>query len=205
MKPPIRVVKVGGSLFDFAGLPVALDDWLARQGNALPILVAGGGDLADAIRVASQRFRLDPVSAHWICVDAMTTSARLLAALLPAAEFLNRYEDVQTRLQRHRSAALVFAAGNFLRRIEPRLAGPKLPEDWTVTSDSIAARLAVALDASELVLMKSCDLGEVRTVRDAAQAGLVDEFFPLAAADLPAIRWVNLRSAGAAERILNRS
>ena len=64
------------------------------------VLVAGGGDLAESVRAASVRFGLDPVAAHWICVDLLTASARMLAALLPAAEFVATYADLQSALQR---------------------------------------------------------------------------------------------------------
>ena len=97
---------------------------------------------------------------------------------------------------------LVFAVADFLRRVEPQLSGPSLPHAWSVTSDSIAARLASALEACELVLMKSRDAVVGLTAEEAAQAGLVDEFFPVAAAGLPALRWVNLRSADGNEQLL---
>nr|MCU0980246.1 hypothetical protein [Pirellulaceae bacterium] len=63
---------------------------------------------------------------------------------------------------------------------------------------------ATALAASELGLMKSRGADAGCTVRGAAQGGLVDEYFPIAAASLPAIRCVDLRSAGATEQLLAR-
>ena len=198
----VRVVKVGGSLFDYAELPAALHNWLIRHSESLHVLVAGGGDLAESTRASCVRYGLDPAAAHWICIDLLTASARMLAALLPASQFVSTYAGLQLALQRRESAVLVFAVADFLHGVEPQLSGPSLPHAWSVTSDSIAARLASALNAGELVLMKSRDVSVGLTTRVAARMGLVDEFFPVAAADLPAIRWVNLRSADGSEQML---
>ena len=53
-----------------------------------------------------------------------------------------------------KSGTLVFDVTGFMRQIEPRLQGSKLPYGWSVTSDSIAARVAAVLAAGELVLLK---------------------------------------------------
>ena len=147
MTSDVRVVKVGGSLFDYAELPVALHNWLTRHSESLHVLVAGGGDLAETIRTVCVRFGLDPTAAHWICIDLLTASARMLAALLPAAQFVSTYAGLQLALQRREPAVLVFAVADFLHGVEPQLSGPLLPHAWSVTSDSIAARLASALTA----------------------------------------------------------
>ncbi|NUQ61799.1 MAG: hypothetical protein HUU20_04880 [Pirellulales bacterium] len=72
--------------------------------------------------------------------------------------------------------------------------GPRLPHTWDVTSDSIAAALAAALSARELVLLKSCARPEPwSSLREAAEAGYVDRFLPVAAAGLDRVRFVDLR------------
>jgi len=63
-----------------------------------------------------------------------------------------------------------------------------LPHAWSVTSDSIAARLAQAVAAGELVLLKSA-----APPPDLGAADYVDEWFATAARDVPSVRIVNLR------------
>jgi len=188
MRPPLRVVKVGGSLLDWDELPAALKNWLTRQTPATNVLVSGGGRFADAIRRADESHALGEEASHWLCVDAMSLTARLLGKMAKLA-VVTRAEDVPES-----AAACVFDPGQFLRELEPKLFAATLPHTWAVTSDSIAARLAEFLHADELVLLKSC-LPEADTgIRSAAATGYVDEYFPIAAARLPRIRCVNLRS-----------
>jgi hypothetical protein len=67
-----------------------------------------------------------------------------------------------------------------------------------VTSDSIAARVASAVGACELVLMKSAPPDIPVTCEGQAQSARVDPYFPLASRGL-LIRYVNLRNPEAVE------
>ena len=71
-----------------------------------------------------------------------------------------------------------------------------LPHHWSVTSDSIAARVAVAAGAEHLVLLKSVTIPEGMDWEEAAERGFVDEWFARtlrpAGASLK-VRAVNLR------------
>jgi hypothetical protein len=72
------------------------------------------------------------------------------------------------------------------------LPGGPVPCDWTVTSDSIAARVARALSA-ELVLLKSVSLPPGTGIARAVHSQYVDRCFLRAAVGLHRIRCVNLR------------
>lgn len=80
--------------------------------------------------------------------------------------------------------------------------GVTIPHRWSFTSDSIAAHIATRLDAAKLTLLKStlpaspCDLAE------AGRLGIVDADFAAAAAGVPRVELVNLRSAEFERRVL---
>lgn len=185
-----RVAKLGGSLLDLPDLPQRLRRWLAQSPQCPTWLVVGGGEIAHALRRADQRFGLPPPSAHRLAIDAMALNARLLHALLPEATWTS-LDPV--------CGADEFPDGAVLRLVDPAIfqAGPwaerlAVPASWDVTSDSLAARLAVLLK-TELVLLKSADPPHPATIAQAADQGLVDRYFPTAAAGLCRIRVVNLR------------
>jgi aspartokinase-like uncharacterized kinase len=172
-------------------LPETLQNWLAAQPIAVNVLIAGGGELAEAIRRADAALRLGDETSHWLCIDALGITARVLAAALKWSEPEAFWDRLNARLIGE-SSAVVFDPRNFLREIEPHLPGCRLPRDWSVTSDSIAARLAEVLGADELVLLKSRD-APAGDWQELARLGYVDRHFALAAANLPHVRVVNLR------------
>ena len=94
----IRVVKVGGSLFDFDQFPERGRQWLDEQPPALTILVGGGGDLVQPLRIVHERFSLDQETSHWLAVRAMTVTSRLLANLLDIV-LVERFEVVEQLLR----------------------------------------------------------------------------------------------------------
>ncbi|MEX2175692.1 MAG: hypothetical protein WD872_15110 [Pirellulaceae bacterium] len=190
----LRVVKVGGSLLDWPPLAPTLARWLGEQAVAHQVLVAGGGKLADFVRQADRSHCLGEAAAHWLSIDAMSVTARLLAALLgDRANRLTSLGELQARLAADDMATVVFDCSLFLRDSEPQASGTALPHTWDVTSDSIAARLAEFLQADELVLLKSQAPPPQATLADLAERGYVDRFFPTAAQAIPAVRSVNLR------------
>ena len=191
----IRVVKVGGSLFDFDGLVEHLQQWFAAQSPAVHVLLAGGGTLADVIRMADGRFCLGEEPAHWLAIETLGISARMLHAILPGTVLAREFADLDMR-QVHSSIRhlSVLEPVQFMRDVEPKLPGCQLPRSWQVTSDSIAARVAQALRADELVLLKS-GLPPADASRDMAAAeGYVDAYFPIASRDLPLVRCVDFRN-----------
>jgi aspartokinase-like uncharacterized kinase len=188
-------VKIGGSLLDWPLLPTALTKWLAAQRPAAHVLICGGGRFADLVRQADAQFELGDEAAHWLAVECMSLSAKLLAALVPEARLVDRYAALMTSIEGSDGGVVIYDVCEFLREHEPRLPGVLLPHDWTSTSDSIAARLAEVLRADEVVLLKSGD-PPGGTVAKMAEDGYVDAHFPAACRNVPSPRFVNLRQAG---------
>ena len=188
---PVRVVKVGGSLFDFPELAPALRAWLAAQPCARNVLVAGGGAFADVIREANQRFTLGEEISHWLCIEALRVTARLLAAIVPETRLVTALPQLRTALAEDDDVGpIVFCLESFMREVEPALDDRSLPHAWSVTTDSIAARLAETIEADELVLLKSSD-----PPANTEDLGCyVDKYFATAARNVKKVRFVNLKA-----------
>jgi 5-(aminomethyl)-3-furanmethanol phosphate kinase len=138
----LTVVKVGGGLGDDA-LP-ALCRALGELGGRHPLLVVpGGARFADAARDADRRFGLRAATAHRMAILGMEQFGWLLSDLIPGAE--------------RRAEVDVARAGRTGVLLPAGLPLDELPASWQVTSDSIAAWVAVRVGAGRLVLIKEVD------------------------------------------------
>ena len=199
MRPiPLRIVKVGGSLLDWPQLGGALRKWLELAPPATNVLIGGGGKFAAAVRAADVQHTLGGPRAHWLAIDTMSITAQLVAHLVDV-EPVTDYRVLE--VQHSEPRTIVFDPAPFLRQIEPELPGTTLPASWDVTSDSIAARLAIVLAADELVLLKSQsppgnhqETIEPSRLAELAAMLYVDRFLPRLAAELSRVRAVNLRA-----------
>jgi len=182
-------------LFDWPELPAALDRWLGSQTPAVHVLVAGGGPLVEAIRQANRVFSFDEEAAHWLCIDAMGITAKMIALSLDHARVVGQLDELRQIVASQIPECIVFDPGRFLRKEEPACPGCVLAEDWSVTSDSIAARLAEVLNADELVLLKSAEPPSGSDdLRALAEQGYVDRQFPAFERKRFSYRFVNLRA-----------
>jgi 5-(aminomethyl)-3-furanmethanol phosphate kinase len=186
------VVKVGGSLYDWPELGERLRAWLAQLDAERVLIVPGGGATADAIRLLDRMHGLGEETSHWLAIRALSLNARFLQRLLPDCDLMSDLHRIAPASQRLNvvDAFAVFAADE----THP----DHLPHDWRVTSDSLAVRCAVLVQARELILLKSLDWpGNDWT--QATQAGIVDPYFADALHLAPATlrtRIVNLREKG---------
>ena len=196
----ICVAKVGGSLLSSADLSRRLQMWLSLEMAAHPdthyLLIVGGGKLVDAIREIDRASPIDAAVAHWICIDLMDVTARMLGALLPEISVIDHFQQIESCVMR--PGATILCPGQFLRQIEPKFAGTRLATNWTVTSDAIAARLAAVLNADDLVLVKTIPppLARAEALDDwiagLAASGYVDEFLPAITPELANLRFAVL-------------
>jgi dihydroneopterin aldolase len=164
----LAIVKLGGS---HASGP-HIRDWLAAilaEAGAI-VIVPGGGPFADAVRTIQASMGYDNRAAHAMALMAMAQFGRALQSLNPAM-----------RLTASRSAI-----GRALKdgkvpvwSPEPMACAAALPETWDLTSDSLAAWLAGALGAGQLVLVKHGRFEAAAIdVHDLVARGVVDPLFP---------------------------
>lgn len=163
----LRVVKLGGNLHESAELA----DWLkvlAQAGGRI-VVVPGGGSFADAVRAAQARWGFTDAAAHRMALLAMEQYGLMLCALEPGLIPANDPEDIARVLVRGRTP--VWLPSSLC------VGAPDIPENWSVTSDSLAAWLAARLGAAALALVKHAV--PVDTNHDAlASTGWVDTAFP---------------------------
>jgi 5-(aminomethyl)-3-furanmethanol phosphate kinase len=184
--PAARVIKLGGSLLDWPEWVGQFRRWLALQPPAAGVIITGGGAIVERIRALDGARSMSSETAHWLAVRAMCLTAA------SAAERLSEATLIRSIGQLDRSAeALQILDVEQLLRDEQGTAGA-MPCNWSVTSDSIAARVASRVKAGELVLLKSALPADPATHESLAQVGYVDAYFPQAARRL-AVRLVNLR------------
>lgn len=152
MSRPIVVVKVGGSLLDWPELPVRLSSYLGTRHAEQVVLVVGGGRFADVLRDLDARQTLGEERSHRLALRVLDVTAHALAALLPGSEVIEELADLPASWSLGRWPIL--APRRFLD-LDERSPDP-LPHAWTTTTDAISARLAVRLDARELVRSRAC-------------------------------------------------
>jgi 5-(aminomethyl)-3-furanmethanol phosphate kinase len=163
----LAVVKLGGS---HATGP-HLKDWLAAiaaEAGTI-VIVPGGGPFADAVRTAQASIGFDDRAAHAMALMAMAQFGSALESLNPAL----------------RPAASLSAIRRALKDGKVPVWSPErmaraaaLPETWELTSDSLAAWLAGALGARQLVLVKHGSFeGVAMSAPDLLARGVVDPLF----------------------------
>lgn len=163
-KASIRwVIKFGGSLSQSA----CLADWLDTLARLPCIIVPGGGLFADAVREAQNRHAFDDRVAHDLAIRAMGLYGRMLLGMAPK---ISRIESVASLIQKRdpEGACLWLPDPK-----EPCL--QNLKASWDVTSDTIAATLALELEIPDLVLVKSAAIAKgPLSLQCATDQGLVD-------------------------------
>ncbi|MDQ2078720.1 hypothetical protein RA307_00875 [Xanthobacteraceae bacterium Astr-EGSB] len=164
MASATTIIKLGGS----HALSPTLRDWLEFiiRGAGHVVLVPGGGPFADAVRAAQPRMTFDDRAAHRMALLAMEQYGHALASLddrlVPAAD-----EDAI----RHAMASRRVPVWMPYRMAS---ATPDIAESWDVTSDSLAAWLAVRLGAARLVLIKQVAIDGPLDLAALGRSGVVD-------------------------------
>jgi dihydroneopterin aldolase len=152
------VVKVGGALSHVAGALDEVAEALATLATRRAVIVIpGGGPFADQVRRTQREVGATEAAAHWMAILGMDQYALLLADRIPGARLAETLEALDSA---GRGAVTIFAPYRWMRAADP------LPHTWDATSDSVAAVVAGAIGARELLLVKAVS-GTPETLADA--------------------------------------
>lgn len=185
------IIKVGGSLFDLPDLAGRLARLLDCLENVRPVIVCGGGQAVDLVRRWDQTHQLGDKAAHWLAIQSLVLNDQLLCRLLPDARIVSSQAEATTVWQ-ERGIPILKSYAYLQQTSAPQI--EQLPESWDVTSDSIAAWVAITWPADELILVKSVALRKQTSLSELVKTGLVDSYLPKLVESLPQLRWCDLRS-----------
>lgn len=175
----LTVVKVGGSFANHPDLP-ALAAALA-EGAGRVVIVPGGGPFADAVRAQQKRIGFDDPAAHRMALLAMAqfgyALASLSAALVPAAY----YDAIQGALRD--GLTPVWLPLDLLD------GHSDVPENWSVTSDSLAAWVTGKLGADRILFLKR-DEAAPTALATLVAGGILDPLTPRFLAATKAEAWL---------------
>jgi aspartokinase-like uncharacterized kinase len=156
----MRVIKLGGSLLETGKMVGCLKYIL--QKNEQTVVVCGGGEFANQIRIAQKKYPFDDIAAHEMAILAMQQMAIMCQNLQPEFKIASPVSEIK-----HHHFAI------WSPDIK-QLNADNIKPSWDITSDSLAAWLAVKLNAEKLVIVKSCEMDSKATIEELAQQKIVD-------------------------------
>jgi 5-(aminomethyl)-3-furanmethanol phosphate kinase len=163
------VVKLGGSLSQSDTLVNCLNSVEQNYQGRAVVIVPGGGAFADQVRLAQQRWEFDDTTAHRMAILAMQQMALLIKGLKGDFSIARSVTDIRKQLNRHK---IVIWSPDIVG-----LDNAAIQASWDITSDSLAAWLATALSASELILVKSAIIDASLSLQQLANQNIIDKGF----------------------------
>lgn len=163
------VIKLGGSLCRSGTLVNCLNIVEKKHKDKLVVLVPGGGEFADQVRLAQQHWKFDDKTAHRMAILAMQQMALLLNHLKPHFSIAETVSEIRGLLDRKK---IVIWSPNM-----SELDSAGIQASWDITSDSLAAWLAKTVFASELLLIKSAVIDPGLSLQQLAELQIVDSAF----------------------------
>jgi aspartokinase-like uncharacterized kinase len=144
------VIKIGGSLAIYPErLKILCSKLSAASKKHKILLVPGGGEFADAVRIVDKRFSLSDSVSNRMAILGMDQYGLLLSDLITNSQVINQLDHVTNVFDLNKLP--VFLPSNFMLRNNP------LENSWNVTSDSIAVYIANQLHIKKVVLVTDVD------------------------------------------------
>ena len=165
--PPL-VLKIGGSLVAQGGAREVLD--LVAGSPRQIVVVPGGGAYADAVRADQVTLGFSDAQAHRLAIFAMQRMALDFQEMQPKLLAVDSIEAM------HRA----WAVGRIPVWLPWAMVEHEanIAQDWSLTSDGLAAWLAAQLGGAEVALIKSCAIPSGASLNSLVTAGITDTQFP---------------------------
>jgi len=164
----VIVLKLGGSLLSQTTLIQYLE--LARlEGKGQVVIVPGGGVFADQVRLTQKQWQYNDRTAHYMAILAMQQMALLFQGLCSELCVVNKGGDIHSGLQQQR--VVIWSP------LASELDAAGIAANWEVTSDTLAAWLAVELSIDHLILVKSAEFSAGCSIEQLATFGIIDSAF----------------------------
>lgn len=184
------VVKFGGSLLARRDWPDLARDLLSGFAPATPCtFVVGGGAVVDGLRALDATVRGEDRLVHGLAIHGMGITARYVAGILglPLVTLpLGGSGEVRPGSPPPRCGGAVLDMAAWLGSTPRRQA--TIPPSWTVTSDTLAAHVAVEHRLG-LLLAKSVAPPALGSLEALAGAGWIDAAFPETARTAAGLSW----------------
>jgi aspartokinase-like uncharacterized kinase len=169
------VIKLGGSLAQSRQLLACLDSVERQYQGRAVVIVPGGGDFAEQVRLSQQVWQFDDHIAHEMAILAMQQMALLFHGLKNSFTLARSVSAIRQQLE----------------VVDTLIWSPDIAEldqagiaaSWDITSDSLAVWLADRLSADKLVLVKSAAIDPQASWQALAEQQIVDQAFTGFAAD----------------------
>ena len=130
-------------------LPFWLNNIFTYPKKSTCIVVPGGGEFADQIRVSQKYFNFSDEIAHKMALLAMSQYGYFLTGINKSIKIIKNINDIYKIKNK---GSFLWLPGNSL---EHKIG---LPQTWDFTADSIALWLATCLKADKLIMVKSKEI-----------------------------------------------
>lgn len=162
------IVKIGGSLLSNPALVEYLA-MLSQQGKGTVVIVPGGGVFADQVRLTQKTWGYDDNTAHYMAILAMQQMALLFQGLCKELVIVSKVTLIKSVLQQQR--VVIWSP------LVSQLDAGGIVASWDITSDTLAAWLAVQLSTLQLMLLKSAPIPVNYTLAQLSALNIVDKAF----------------------------
>jgi len=161
----MQVIKLGGSLSHSAALAHCLTAISLNQ-QEKTVIVPGGGDFANQVRLAQHRWQFNDRIAHDMAILAMQQMALLFKGLHPEFALISSI----TEIKKAASQPIIWSPSI------KQLNQAQIQPSWAITSDSLAAWLAKELAADSLIVVKAAAV-HTTNLAELTEQGILDKAF----------------------------